>query len=174
MGGVGGGRGTYIVAYYLMKQYALYFFQGGVCGSWKARWIRCYLPGRFYKNSNGFLQCDRENREDLKYLRNVYCLMTNHNKDQNTRTGHETCLQFTCSLEIFLVFTVFPVLILLLNTMCWLKNRERRTFPWPAWQVLNHFTLPNHDFYGEIICIVLCCCHSNKSALAERLHSVIS
>ena len=24
------------------------------------------------------LQCDRENREHLKYVRNVYCLLTNH------------------------------------------------------------------------------------------------
>ena len=107
---MGGGWGTYIVAYYLMKHYAFYFFQGGVCGSRKARWIRCYLPGRFYKNANGFLQCDQENREDLKYLRNVFCLMTNHSKDQDTRTGHETCFRF--SLEIFLVFTVFSVLIM--------------------------------------------------------------
>ena len=30
------------------------------------------------------LQCDRENREDLKYLKNVYCVMTNHSKDQDT------------------------------------------------------------------------------------------
>ena len=26
------------------------------------------------------LQCDQENHEDFKYLRNVYCLMTNHSK----------------------------------------------------------------------------------------------
>lgn len=31
-----------------------YFFQGGVCGSRKARWIRCYLPGRFYKIQTDF------------------------------------------------------------------------------------------------------------------------
>ena len=36
------------------------------------------------------LQCDREHREDLKYLKNVYCVMTNHSKDQDTWTGHET------------------------------------------------------------------------------------
>ena len=30
------------------------------------------------------LQCDRENREHLKYLRNVYCVMTNHSKDQDS------------------------------------------------------------------------------------------
>ena len=27
-----------------------------------------------------------ENREHLKYFRNVYCVMTNHSKDQSTRT----------------------------------------------------------------------------------------
>ena len=27
-----------------------------------------------------------ENREHLKYFRNVYCVMTNHSKDQHTRT----------------------------------------------------------------------------------------
>ena len=27
-----------------------------------------------------------ENREHLKYFRNVYCVVTNHSKDQNTRT----------------------------------------------------------------------------------------
>ena len=64
-------------------------------------------PVGFIETQMDFLQCDRENREDLKYLRNVYCLMTNHSKDQDTRTGHETCLRF--SLEIFLVFTVFSV-----------------------------------------------------------------
>ena len=28
--------------------------------------------------------------EHLKYLRNVYCVMTNHSKDHDTRTGHKT------------------------------------------------------------------------------------
>ena len=36
------------------------------------------------------LKCDQENREHLKYLRNVYCVMTNHSKDQDTWTGHKT------------------------------------------------------------------------------------
>ena len=36
------------------------------------------------------LQCDRENRERLTYLRNVYCVMTSHSKGQDTRTGHKT------------------------------------------------------------------------------------
>ena len=30
------------------------------------------------------IQCDRENREHLKYLRNIYCVMTNQSKDQGT------------------------------------------------------------------------------------------
>jgi len=31
---------------------------------------------------DGFkLQCNRENREHLKNLRNVYCVMTNHSED---------------------------------------------------------------------------------------------
>ena len=30
------------------------------------------------------LQCDRENREHLKYLRSVKCVMTNHSKYQDT------------------------------------------------------------------------------------------
>ena len=29
------------------------------------------------------LQCDQENHEHLKYLRNIYCVMTNHSKDQD-------------------------------------------------------------------------------------------
>ena len=36
------------------------------------------------------LQCDRENYEHLKYLKNGYCVRTNHSKDQDTRTGHKT------------------------------------------------------------------------------------
>ena len=36
------------------------------------------------------LQCDGENREHLKYLRNDYCVMTNHRKDQDRRTSHKT------------------------------------------------------------------------------------
>ena len=30
------------------------------------------------ENIMDFLECDRENREHLKYVRNVYCLLTNH------------------------------------------------------------------------------------------------
>ena len=30
------------------------------------------------------LQCDRANREHLKYLRSVKCVMTNHSKYQDT------------------------------------------------------------------------------------------
>ena len=30
------------------------------------------------------LQCDGENRERLKYLRNVYCVKTNQSADQDT------------------------------------------------------------------------------------------
>ena len=29
------------------------------------------------------LHCDRKNLEHLKYLRNVYCVMTIHSKDQD-------------------------------------------------------------------------------------------
>ena len=39
---------------------------------------------------HGFkLQCDRENREHLKNLRNVYCVMNNHSEDwpQNQKTN---------------------------------------------------------------------------------------
>ena len=36
------------------------------------------------------LQCEQENREDLKYLKNVYCVMTNHSKDQDMQTGRKT------------------------------------------------------------------------------------
>ena len=32
-------------------------------------------------------QCDREN---LEYFRNVYCVMTNHSKDQDMWTDHKT------------------------------------------------------------------------------------
>ena len=31
-----------------------------------------------------------ENRERLKYFRNVYCVITNHSKDQNMGTSHQT------------------------------------------------------------------------------------
>ena len=31
----------------------------------------------------------RENREHLKYLGNVYCVMTNHIKDQDMQTNHK-------------------------------------------------------------------------------------
>ena len=36
------------------------------------------------------LQCDRENYEHLKYLKNGYCVTTNHSKDQDMWTGHKT------------------------------------------------------------------------------------
>ena len=36
------------------------------------------------------LQCDPVNYEHLKYLKNVYCVTTNHSKDQDTRTGYKT------------------------------------------------------------------------------------
>ena len=36
------------------------------------------------------LQCDQENREHLKYFRNVYCVTTNHSKDQGTPTSYKT------------------------------------------------------------------------------------
>ena len=35
-------------------------------------------------------KCDRESLEHLKYLRNVYSVMTNHREDQGTRTGRKT------------------------------------------------------------------------------------
>ena len=42
----------------------------------------------------GLLQCERDNHEHLKYVRNVYCVMINHSKDQDTRTGHKTTNAF--------------------------------------------------------------------------------
>ena len=36
------------------------------------------------------LQCDRENREHVKYFRNVYCLIINQSKDQDMRASHKT------------------------------------------------------------------------------------
>ena len=36
------------------------------------------------------LQCDGENYEHLKYLKNGYCVTTNHSKDQDMWTGHKT------------------------------------------------------------------------------------
>ena len=35
-------------------------------------------------------KCDRENFEHLKYLRNVYSVMTNHSEDQGTQTGRKS------------------------------------------------------------------------------------
>ena len=46
----------------------------------KTKWLK---PERI-------LQCDLENREHLKYFRNVYCVMTNHSKDQGKQTTHKT------------------------------------------------------------------------------------
>ena len=51
--------------------------------------IRSYLERNKSFNVTG-LQCDRENREYLKYLSNVYCVMNNHSKDQDMRTSHKT------------------------------------------------------------------------------------
>ena len=36
------------------------------------------------------LQSNQQNRELLKYFRNVYCVKTNHSKDQDMRTSHKT------------------------------------------------------------------------------------
>ena len=36
------------------------------------------------------LQCDKENCEHLKFFRNVYCVTTNHSKDQDMQTSHKT------------------------------------------------------------------------------------
>ena len=49
-------------------------------------WTTIYLKILYVLNE---LQWDRENREHLKYLRNVYRVMTNHSKDHDTRTGHK-------------------------------------------------------------------------------------
>ena len=42
--------------------------------------------GEFVKE----LQYDWENHEHLKYFKNVYCVKTNHSKDQDMRTSHRT------------------------------------------------------------------------------------
>ena len=49
-----------------------------------------FLPIHSLTHTQSDLQCDQENREHLKYLRNVYCVMTNHSKDQDMRTSHKT------------------------------------------------------------------------------------
>ena len=37
------------------------------------------------------LQCDRENREHLKYLtKSAYCVTTNHSKEQDMLARHKT------------------------------------------------------------------------------------
>ena len=36
------------------------------------------------------LQCDRENREHLKYLKSAYCVKTNHSKEQDMLARHKT------------------------------------------------------------------------------------
>ena len=46
------------------------------------------------------LQCDQENCEHLKYLRNVYCVMTYHSKDQDMWTSHKTTNQLTSLLAV--------------------------------------------------------------------------
>ena len=46
--------------------------------------IRSYLERNKSFNITG-LQCDRESREHLKYLRNVYCVMNNHSKGHKLR-----------------------------------------------------------------------------------------
>ena len=42
----------------------------------------------FFKG-DPLLQYDREKSEQLKYLRNVYCVMANYSKDQDMRTSHK-------------------------------------------------------------------------------------
>ena len=73
----------------------------------KVGYFKRLEKGILQKFSNKFLtaghlfvlQCDRENREHLKCLRNVYCVMTNQCKDHDTRTSHKTtnwsCLRFS-------------------------------------------------------------------------------
>ena len=47
--------------------------------------------------------CDRENRELLKYFKNVYCVKTNHSKDQDIRASHKSQTnQRSCLLFSFL------------------------------------------------------------------------
>ena len=52
----------------------------------------CSNIGANYSDVIIYLQCDRENCEQVKYLRNVYCVITNHSKDQDMQTGHKTKL----------------------------------------------------------------------------------
>ena len=49
----------------------------------------CQNIGANYSYLIIYLQCDRENCEQVKNLRNVYCVMTSHSKDQDTRTGQK-------------------------------------------------------------------------------------
>lgn len=54
------------------------------------------------------MQCDWENHEHLRCLRDVYCVMTNHNKDQDTYwIGHKT----TNLINVLTCDLVFPRLI---------------------------------------------------------------
>ena len=46
--------------------------------------IKSYLERNKSFNTTE-LQCNRENREHLKYVRNVYCVMNNHIKDLATK-----------------------------------------------------------------------------------------
>ena len=50
--------------------------------------------------ADSLLQCNWENREHLKHFRNVYCVTTNHSKDQdvNKPQNHKLINILACGL----------------------------------------------------------------------------
>ena len=60
------------------------------CSSFITDCYYFFLPIHSLMHTHSDLQCDRENSEHLKYLRNVYCVITNHSKDQDMRTSQKT------------------------------------------------------------------------------------
>ena len=74
-----------------------------------------YEPLLFLPHSSlNRLQCNWENREHLKYLRNVYCVMSNRSKSHNTRTGHKTT---NYSVILVIVDTTAAPVILSVNSI---------------------------------------------------------
>ena len=53
-----------------------------------------------FRYALALLQCDWENRECLKYLRNVYCVTTYHIKDQAMRISLKTTILLTFLLAV--------------------------------------------------------------------------
>ena len=65
------------------------------------------------------LQYDWENREHLKYPWNVYCVVTNHSKDQDMRPSHKTT-----NVLMFLIVVQFSY-----NTLTFQKYFGVHSFP---------------------------------------------